>query len=317
MIRERNGIKELEIFWSFEKDSNLPKFKKNVKVHYGNSGDNEGVGGGFITTTSVSGSATWNTFDASNNENFPKMNFLRRFFLYLYNKFVLPKKVKKENDRKFTTILDFFTSLSSSFKELTPIGEIAETYQKALDHAMTTGQVSLQEKITNIVDVARTEAHLIENELNKYVTEQQIIDFFEATSREKKLKLTLIKNFAKVIPSDIVDLKKKLDEKELFDNYVVLHYDPNGDATILTEKEKEIKKDPILFGLLQNSRKLYYVGDWKDEYCDLTLEDMFSKLGEKTLTINNDSVKTFINTAGSYEQERVKLNAKKTQSRKK
>lgn len=66
-------------------------------------------------------------------------------------------------------------------------------------------------------------------------------------------------------------------------------------------------KDPILFGVMEHSRKLYYIGDWKDEYCDLTLEDMFTSLGEKVLEINNDNLKTYINTAGEYKQKREKI----------
>ena len=87
---------------------------------------------------------------------------------------------------------------------------------------------------------------------------------------------------------------------------MILHYDPNNDATNITEKEKELRKDPILFGVLENSKKLYYVGDWKDEYCNLTLETMFAELGEDILTMNNKSVKTFINSGGTYMPKRNK-----------
>ena len=39
MIREFNGIKELEIFWSFVVDENLPKYKKDVKVENDRNGN--------------------------------------------------------------------------------------------------------------------------------------------------------------------------------------------------------------------------------------------------------------------------------------
>ncbi len=129
---------------------------------------------------------------------------------------------------------------------------------------------------------------------------------FQQISQTKD-RLPIFQNFVKVIPNEIVDLKKDLDKKLLFDNYAILHYDPNNDATDITEVEKEIRKDPILFGLLKNSKKLYYIGDWKDEYCDLTLEEMFIELEEEVLTINNRTVKTFINNAGTYNPKRKKL----------
>lgn len=52
-----------------------------------------------------------------------------------------------------------------------------------------------------------------------------------------------------------------------------MHYDPKKKNTELTKKEKEKKRDPILFGIIKHSRNFYYIGDWIDEYCDLTLKE--------------------------------------------
>ena len=310
MIREFNGIKELSIFWSFVVDENLPKYKKDVKVETDRNGNTISFNNSDVPMMGGS----WGSVDGDEvvtRKDLIKKPLLQRIITWFYDKFVTKESAKRKETeeqklRSQQTILEFFTSLATNFKHLTPIGEVAEHYENALEQANETGQVSLQEKLKNIMDVARTETHLIQSDLKSYVTEGQIIDFYEATDRDKNLKLTWVKNFVKVIPSDIVDLKRDLDTKELFDNYVVLHYDPNNDATDITEAEKEIKKDPILFGVLENSRKLYYIGDWKDDYCDLTLEDMFVELEEEVLTINNRTVKTFINNGGSHTPKRKK-----------
>lgn len=65
----------------------------------------------------------------------------------------------------------------------------------------------------------------------------------------------------------------------IFDNYVVLHYDPEKKGFALTEIEKKSKKDPILFGVMKGRRILYYVGDWIDDYCDLTLDKFAEMMG--------------------------------------
>ena len=96
------------------------------------------------------------------------------------------------------------------------------------------------------------------------------------------------------IPEEVYEIKKDVDERKIFDKYVILHYEPKEDGHEMTKEEKEKKKDPILFGVIKNSRKLYFVADWKDEYCDLTLEEMFKVLKGKVLQINNKTVKTFI-----------------------
>ena len=58
------------------------------------------------------------------------------------------------------------------------------------------------------------------------------------------------------------------------------------------EKERR-EKDPILFGTFQNQSnrtvidRFYYIGDWEDEYCDLTLDKMVNeteKVGMRNIT---------------------------------
>ena len=64
----------------------------------------------------------------------------------------------------------------------------------------------------------------------------------------------------------------------VFDNYVVVHYsdlirkaaaveDETSEAE--EKKAREKRRDPILFGLIKNSRKLYYITDWKTDVDDL------------------------------------------------
>jgi hypothetical protein len=69
----------------------------------------------------------------------------------------------------------------------------------------------------------------------------------------------------------------------VFDNYVVLHYDPQANAYGMTQEEVRKKKDPILFGVIHSSNKLYFVGDWIDEVCDLTLEQLGVVVGQEKL----------------------------------
>lgn len=63
----------------------------------------------------------------------------------------------------------------------------------------------------------------------------------------------------------------------------------------MTQKEKEKAKDPILFGVIQGSRKLYFIGDWIDDYCDLTLEKMMKTIKDKEHILSSESVISYIN----------------------
>jgi len=284
------GLKELEIFDRFEVDMTLPKHlvvKKSNGISIGGASWTEEDGeteedGRFNLTMGVPVSGNWN----DGNEKLTLRQNLANWLL---------KKKKEIPLTKEITVLEFFTALSKSFKELTPIADIAEHYEKALIQAKTMGQVALREKLKDLSQVVRGEAQLIAADLKQYVTEKQVIDFYEKVGEDKGLKLTWIKNFGRIIPEEVYAVKKDVDERKIFDNYVILHYDPKNTGEKMTKEEVEKKKDPILFGLIKNSKKLYYVADWKDDYCQLTLEEMFTTLGEKVMTINNKNVKTFIN----------------------
>ena len=61
---------------------------------------------------------------------------------------------------------------------------------------------------------------------------------------------------------------------------------PKKKNSSLTKREIEAKKDPILFGVIKDSNKLYYIGDWITEDCNLTWEKF-----EKKFKSNPDLLK--------------------------
>jgi hypothetical protein len=290
------GLKELAIFDYFEIDENLPKHKREnenaddstPKLSWGIHGNEAWV------TVPTNGTNSGNNMISVNGVEV-KPPLKARLAGWLLKKIQKTQSTQIEKPPvKLISIVDFFTELSKSYEELTPIAEIAEYYEKALVQAKTMGQVALLQKLTDLMDTVKGEAILIAMGLKKYVTEKQLVEFYEQVGEDKNLKLTWIKNFGRIIPEEVYMVKKDVDERKIFDNYLILHYDPENNGEKLTKEEIEKKKDPILFGVIRNSRKLYYVADWKDDYCDLTLEEMFKILKGKVLQINNKTVKTFI-----------------------
>lgn len=83
-------------------------------------------------------------------------------------------------------------------------------------------------------------------------------------------------------PRPIPDMQKKLIaeavEKKLFDEVMILYMD--GKVKELKTAEKKIReKDPIAFGRLNiPGSPLYYICDWIDEFCDLTLDKFVTKM---------------------------------------
>lgn len=100
------------------------------------------------------------------------------------------------------------------------------------------------------------------------------------------LALTYLANYTRPVPQEVQDIKQKVDALCIFDNWVVLHYDPKNENNMLTQEEIRKKRDPILFGVLGVSRKLYMIADWKDDHCDLTWEELAGLMSRKGITDN-------------------------------
>jgi hypothetical protein len=195
----------------------------------------------------------------------------------------------------------FFTNVKFESKEA------AETYRdrvslylKAIHNAKVAGQTALIEKLLGEMIANKYEAMLHTNGYFYAIPEDKVVEFAKKT--ERGVQLTYVKNFTRPIPEDVIEKLGEVTSYEVFDNYVVMHYDPQGKHREETRKEEAKRKDPILFGLIAGSRKLYYITDWVDEYCDLTLEKFVDTLG----TDKDD----FLNGEKPVEPEKVKKSRK-------
>ena len=196
-------------------------------------------------------------------------------------------KVKsKELDETYSiNILEFFAQV----KGLTKQSKDAYVnrligYIVALKNCDVSGQTALKEKLVRDMVVNKYESVLYANDMYYVVTEDQVVNFVKKT--EKGVRLTYVKNYMRVIPPEVVEKINEVNKLEIFDNYAVLHYDPECMAYAETIEETKKRRDPILFGLIRGSNKLYYITDWIDEFCDLTLDKFV-----ETLQIQKDSLK--------------------------
>jgi hypothetical protein len=209
-------------------------------------------------------------------------------------KWLFKRKNKTSVKTTHKKLLTFFSEIVKNINTLVDLSDSISHYENLIKQAVQLNQTALKENLEKKLIVIKNEIILYTNGITKFITERQLVDFYKKTDENKNLKLTWIKNYIRLIPSEVLDIKNNIDKLEVFDNYVILHYDPDNIATDLTEKEKEIAKDPILFGVFENSNKLYFIADWKDDYCDLTLDDIIKTLGEKVYKINNNTLKSYI-----------------------
>ena len=197
------------------------------------------------------------------------------------------KESEVKEDEKYMDALQFFSMVKASSKEsVATYRDRVSDYLKSMHNAVTTGQIALVEDLLRGLVTNKYESVLFAEGLYYVVNEQQMVSFVKQC--EKGIKLEYVKNFTRPMPQDVVDKIAKINQLEVFDNYVVLYYDPDGKIYKETAKEEAKRKDPIIFGVIAGSNKLYYVADWIDEYCDLTLEAFIDAIGVKKDELHMD-----------------------------
>lgn len=312
----------LEIFDNFSIDRELPKYKIKEKP-------NGALQGGFGQIGANDNSIAFNDWQETNsvpvigisndmasmliqrdNRNnmliYPNKNgwvdqkkdsmWLRFKIMW---RFLMSKDFKREVPPVKLTIQEYFRSIKMSCQELQKLDNRMEGYTTAVKHAEDFGQKALAEDLKSRIEVIKLESRMYAMGITKVITEEQVVEFTKDT--EKGLQLIWIRNFDRIIPASLLSIKKRADELEIFDNYVVLSYDPQKKSYKQTKEEYERQKaadeakrrDPILFGVLENSRKLYYLGSWVDEFCDLTLDKFIEKFGEDAITKNDINVNKY------------------------
>ena len=203
--------------------------------------------------------------------------------------------------------LKFFSLVKASSKESAAVyKDRVSKYLTALHNATNIGQTALQEELIRGLITNRYESVLYAEGCYYAVTEQQVARF--ASECEKGLKLSYLKNFSRPIPQEVIDKIAKMNELEVFDNYVILYYDPEGTVYKETAYEEAKRRDPIIFGVIAGSKKLYYVADWIDEYCDLTLDAFVDSLGIEKEDLRLDAEE--IKKAKEQEKQENKTNEK-------
>lgn len=205
--------------------------------------------------------------------------------------FTNEKQEKKEEAVYELDIIKFFDQVKLTSKESAKnYVDRIKPYMIALKRANDMGQTALAEQLSAQIFNNKYESLLQAEGFHYKISEEQLVSFVKKT--EKGVRLDYIKNFTHNIPDEVYKKKIKADSVLVFDNYCVLYYDPDLKSYKLTKEEEERirrkKSDPILFGMINGSRNLYYIADWIDEYCDLTLEEFIkvSGLDKKEISIN-------------------------------
>ena len=142
------------------------------------------------------------------------------------------------------------------------------------------GQVALSKRLETEHQNILNEIVLVKNGLFHYLTEDDVVKLLQKA--DFGIRIDFWNDYPDFVPDEVLEAKKKADALCVFDNWCIMHYDPEGKALKQIEVE-EYRRDPILFGMIVGSDRLYYVKDWKTEKDFLTLEKVCNTLGIKNI----------------------------------
>ena len=187
-----------------------------------------------------------------------------------------------KQDEKIITPSQYFDYLKGAKNVITTdaLKSSYDVFLKLAEKYNKLGQVESMKKLSFLADTLLKEEKLIEMGINTYVYKDVIEDYIENVA-DKTVKIVELSRYMREVPDELVDTIEKV--KDIFDEFYVVFTDYTGKEERKVKKERR-DKDPILFGVFKNrtnvSDRFYFLGDWVDEYCDLTLDKMIEQYKE-------------------------------------
>lgn len=146
-------------------------------------------------------------------------------------------------------------------------------FKQIFDITAQTGQLALHETARdNLINLVKEqEAAAIGH--GTYINEATI-EFFRRKVADRNVYWKPFRDFPRLIPDNILSKLKEVQEKGVFEEFWILYLDYADNSSKVKSTASKIKeKDPILFGkLTAGHSKCFYIADWEDPYCDLTLD---------------------------------------------
>lgn len=195
------------------------------------------------------------------------------------------KEPESKEDEKEETLTpsEYFETVKGKINEETAenVKRLFDVTMKQLKKFTITGQKSAAKELYARCLYLEKELKLINLGITKYVKRTDIDDYIDNVADDCVCVIEM-KNFDRTIPDEIIDTVSK--SMDIFDEFYVVFTDYTGETRSKVAKEKR-DKDPILFGNIfidgKVSPKMYFIGDWVDDYCDLTLDKMVSEIAKK------------------------------------
>ncbi|MBX0320298.1 hypothetical protein [Shouchella clausii] len=218
-------------------------------------------------------------------------------------------------DKQTFTPEEYFNFLKNKKNKCTDsqLNEVYENALKMITKYKKTNQVVALKKLIFHLDCIEQEREAIKAGIDTFVYKKDIQMFINNVA-DKTVKIIELSRYEREIPDEVLDAYQKV--KDIFNEFYVVFTDYTGEMEQKVAEERR-EKDPILFGTFKDKKssegnksasiyeRFYYIGDWIDEYCDLTLEQMILE----TKTATNIEIDHSLKTPEGIEELQEQVNA--------
>lgn len=190
---------------------------------------------------------------------------------------------KKEKEFSAKEVMEYIKSAKQVNTHEGIDNFLALCLDKAKKYSITNQKDGLK-KLLYLAKATAMEHKILDAGIDTYIYLEDILDYIKNV-KNKEISMIELERYEREIPDEIVETIKMCKDKELFDEYIIIFTDYKKEMSKKTKKEDR-EKDPILLGMLCDKEtdthcpRFYYLGDWIDEYCDLTLEKVLSVVGQ-------------------------------------
>lgn len=225
----------------------------------------------------------WYTYHDMRIMGVPFLDRLKNMWYWMFK-----KEDVEEEEIEYYTVDEFFSVVKWSYNEtnIQLAEKLKQDIYDKVTNAVELGQRKLIKRLLSSFEVVKKEIAML-NKLgyNKYVRISDVEKIEEEKAiKDKVIKLTTMGEYEKEIPEEnSLEIAKAI-ESGAFDDIMIMYTRPKSQVKKEEEearKEHNRKYDPIAFGCINDSDKLYFITDWIDDECDFTLAWL-----EKIISIN-------------------------------
>lgn len=140
------------------------------------------------------------------------------------------------------------------------------------NEARNIGQLGYSERVLELAAGWILEQQAAALGYSRWVERELVHRVLQRTNQLLNIELCRLDQFPRAIPASVQEIIRTT--RPIFTDFVIVFTNP---------KKETVKRDPILFGVIRSFEdRLYYITDWIDEYCDLTMDKLMT-IGQQEL----------------------------------